>query len=158
MLIHNHSDTKVCYLLVTYHKYMFLCTKMLEYTVPYQQSSGQDVLRHMTLQMVLVWVGCYLIQCTLPPGAHKHQLVMSYLHQMIRCKRLVCVHMHTCVHDRSTGSNIYRHIPTQNTHMHTDMYTYTHTHTHTCAHTHVHTYTHYMIHTYVYGPRKHYFL
>ena len=133
-------------------------------TVPYQQSSGQDVLHHMTLQIALVWVGCYLIQCTLPPGAHKHQPVMSYLHQMIRCKRLVCVCVCACacacvcVHDRSTGSNIYRHIPTQNTHMHTHTYTYTHTHTRaktrTCmrARTHTHTLhdTHmYMVHKHI---------
>ena len=75
-----------------------------EYTVPYQQSSGQDVLHHMTLQIVLVWVGCYLIQCTLPPGAHKRQLVMSYLHQMIICICVwVCMHIYACMH---TGSNI----------------------------------------------------
>ena len=119
---------------------MFLCTKMLEYTVPYQQSSGQDVLRHMTLQMVLVWVGCYLIQCTLPPGAHKHQLVMSYLHQMIRCKRLVCVR--TCIHVCMTDLQVQTYTDTYQHKTHICIQICTHIHIHTHIHVHIRTYTH----------------
>ena len=122
---------------------------MLEYykcTIPYQQSSSQDVLHHMTLQIVLVWVGCYLIQCTLPPGAHKRQLVMSYLHQMIICICVwVCMFVHECVTDIQVQTYAGTNIQNTHKHMHIDNISYIiHIHGHTCMHvcTRAHTHTH----------------
>ena len=93
---------------------------------------------HMTLQIaggwVVTWSNAYS-----PRGAHKHQLVMSYLHPIIICESFVCacvcVHTHTYVHTFQT--HIQVDIATYNAHTHAHVHIATHiSHMYACVHAH----------------------